>query len=88
MSEQERVAELERRIEELERKLNEPPMARMSGMLMTPDARGHLRSLVSQQLLLISEVSRGLAELIAHPPAQPSSEDDPGDRRNRHVPVD
>jgi len=84
MNEQERIAELERRIMELEQKLNQSPMARVFESLKTPEASMHLRSVGRQQLLLMAEVARGLAELIAPP--------EPGDvrdeRQTRNVPVD
>lgn len=86
MNEQEHIADLERRLADLERKLNESPMARMFGTLMTPDARTHLRALGRQQLLLVAEVSRGLAELLSPAPAEPSATQE--QRRSRQVPVD
>ena len=86
MNEQERIAELEQRIAELERRLNQPPMARMFGTLLTPEARTHLRALGRQQLLLMAEVSRGLAELISPAPTEPRASED--ERHSRHVPID
>ena len=83
MNEPERLAELERRIAELERQLHEPPMART---LFTPEARTHLRELGSQQLLLMAEVSRGLAELVSPGPTKPDVASDA--RPSRRVPID
>ncbi len=86
MNEQERIAELESRIAELERKLDEPSMARIFETLMTPDARTRLRALAREQLLLMAEVSRGLAELLSPSPTEPSTSQE--ERHSRHVPVD
>lgn len=86
MNEPERLAELERRIAELERQLHEPPMARMARTLFTPEARTHLRELGSQQLLLMAEVSRGLAELLSPGPTKPDAASDA--RPSRQVPID
>jgi len=86
MNEQERMIELEQRVMELERKLTQPPMARIFGALMTPEARTHLRELGSQQLLLIAEVSRGLAELLS--PSQTEHDIASDTRSSRQVPID
>lgn len=86
MNQQECIAELERRIVELERKLNEPLMVRMFGTLMTPEARSHLRMIGSQQLMLMAEISRGLAELIS--PDQTKPGEAPEGRSARQVPID
>ncbi len=86
MNQQECIAELERRVIELERKLTQPLMVRMFGTLMTPEARSHLRLLGSQQLMLMAEISRGLAELIS--PDQTKPDDAPEERRARQVPID
>lgn len=72
------------RIAELERKLNQPPMARMFGMLMTPEALPP-RALGRQQLLM-AEVSRCLPALISPDPTQP--DDAPDAQHAREVPID
>lgn len=86
MNEPERLAELERRIADLERQLYEPSMARMARTLFTPEARTHLRELGSQQLLLIAEVSRGLAALLSPGTTQPDVTSDA--RPSRQIPID
>lgn len=88
MNDADRMHDLEQRLAELERRLNQSPSARMLEALLTPEAGMHLRSVGRQQLLVLAEVARGLADLIAPPEQSQATSEARDERQARTIPVD
>jgi hypothetical protein len=88
MTSDERLKDIEERLRELEQRFDALPLQRLAETVGRLDGRLDLRTLVRQQLLRASELSRELADLVGHDPEKGDAGDPDGSGHDRHVHIE
>ena len=88
MTSDERLQDIERRLREVEQRLDALPLQRLAETVARVDSRLDLRTIVRQQLLRASELSRELADLVAQDSPLGGSADAESGPRDHHVHIE
>jgi len=88
MTDEDRLNDIEERLRALEQRIDASPVQRIAEAAEHLDGRLDLRSLIRQQLLRASELSRELADVVAPEPAATGRDEPAGTPPGNHVHIE